>query len=297
MTIRHLRIFVAVAELGNMHRAAERLFIAQSTVSQAIREIEENYGIKLFERLSRRIYLTETGILLLSYARHILHSVDEMEHALHHRAQLPSLRLGGSVTVGTCLLDQVIDTLNRLCPGADVFVTINNTSVVETLLLQNQLDAAVVEGIITDPELLQIPVLRDELIITAGKSHPLFQAKRLQLADLEGMDFISRETGSADRNQFEQLLSDRGIQIVRKWQCTNTEAIKNAVVRGRGLAILSRFLIEEELKKGLLKILPLTDVQVLRTLHLVYHKNKYLSPIMLALQTACAELSTRQTGQ
>lgn len=296
MNLRHLKIFMTVADCGNMHRAAEQLFISQSTVSQAIRELEADYGVRLFERLSRRIYLTENGALLLSYARHILQSVDEMEHAMRHRSQSPSLRLGGSVTVGTCLLDRVIDRMEAILPGAGIFVTVNNTQTIENQLLHNELDAAVVEGIITSPELTRIPVLEDELVVVAGKGHPLFHAPHPALADLEGMSFISRETGSADRNQFEQILSEREITIVRKWQCTNTEAIKHAVMRGRGLAILSRLLISAETSRGDMRILPLEDISVKRTIHLVYHKNKYLSPVMLALQRACAGLSS-ETGQ
>ena len=210
---------------------------------------------------------------------------------MRHRSQSPVLRLGGSVTVGTCLIDRVIDRMEALLPGAGIFVTVNNTQTIETQLLHNELDAAVVEGIITSPELLRIPVLEDELVVAAGKSHPLFGAERISLSDLEGMSFISRETGSADRNQFEQILSERGISIVRKWQCTNTEAIKHAVIRGRGLAILSRLLISGEISRGDMRILSLEDVSVKRTIHLVYHKNKYLSPVMLALQRACAGLS------
>ncbi|MBE5040332.1 LysR family transcriptional regulator [Ructibacterium gallinarum] len=291
MNLRHLKIFLTVAECQNMHRAAEKLYIAQSTVSQAIREIEEEYDVKLFERLSRRIYLTETGELLLSYARHILSSAEEMEHALRHRSQSPILRLGGSVTVGTCLLDGIIDHIQQTLPGAQLYITVDNTSSIESFLLTNELDAAVVEGVISSPDLMQLPVFEDELVIAAGKNHPLSALPKVTLSDLENQRLISRESGSAERNQFEKILRQNGIHMVRLWQCTNTEAIKNAVIHGRGLAILSRLLLQNELERGQIKILPLEDICVKRTIHLVYHKNKYISPVMEALQQACNALS------
>ena len=100
MTIRHLQIFVAVADCGKMRAAAERLHISQPSVSQAVRELESYYNIKLFERLSQRIYITETGKKLLPYARHIIDSFETMEGFINDTSSGNVIRVGGSVSVG-----------------------------------------------------------------------------------------------------------------------------------------------------------------------------------------------------
>lgn len=113
MTIRHLRIFIMVAESGSMTMAAKLLFISQPSVSQAIREIEENYGVKLFERLSKKLYITESGQLLLEYARHIVKSFDEMEVELKNTGKSIRLRIGATITVGTCMLPPMIQEFEK----------------------------------------------------------------------------------------------------------------------------------------------------------------------------------------
>lgn len=283
MNLRHLRIFTTVVECENMHKAARRLFISQPSVSQAVAEIEKEFGVPLFERLSKKLYLTDAGKTLLSYARHILQSFDKMEQEMRSLPQAPRLYLGGSVTVGTCLMDHVVAQLEKKVPGVEVFVTVNNTAQIEGMILNNELDAAIVEGSVRSGELFALPVCQDELVVVAGKRSPFYEKKTLTLEQLQGAPLISREAGSAERNQFEQYCEDKGISFTRKWQCTNTEAIKNAVIHGRGIAILSRLLVEGEAAEGTLRILPLEGVRITRTMKLIYHKNKYLSWPLKAL--------------
>lgn len=104
MTIRHLRVFITVVDSGSMTRAAEKLFVSQTSVSQTIRELEDNYDTKLFERLSRRLYITEEGKKLLSYARYIISSFDDMEKEMKKPLESSTLKFGASVTVGTYIL-------------------------------------------------------------------------------------------------------------------------------------------------------------------------------------------------
>ena len=131
MTIRHLRIFIAVADCGTMRKAAEELYISQPSVSQAIREIEEYYHVRLFERLSKRLYITESGKSMLSYARHIVSAFNNMEEAMNNAESEPKIRIGSSVTVGTVLLNDWVTELERQIPDIDVRVTVNNTTAIE----------------------------------------------------------------------------------------------------------------------------------------------------------------------
>lgn len=277
MTIRHLEIFTAVADTGGMSKAAKRLHISQPSVSQAVAEMENYYGIRLFERLSQKIYLTREGEMMLSFSRHILDSFRQMEEAVAHVAKNPKLRIGCSVSVGTCLINDVLDEAYKRMPDCEIYIAVANSSDMEHAVLNNEIDIAVVEGIVENKELLIKPVYKDELVVVCGKNHELAKRKRVTPDMLDGQSYISRESGSAERNQIEKVLEERGLHLKRTFCSTNTEAIKNAVMRGRGIAIFSKRVVERECREGELVILPLEDVEAERNLSFIIHKNKYVS--------------------
>ena len=290
MTIRHLKIFITVADCGKMRQAAEQLYISQPSVSQAIQELERHYHVQLFDRLSQRIYLTESGKQLLSYARHVVSAFEEMDLQMKNAGMNRHLRIGGSITVGTCLLNRIISRLEERIPDIDSEVTVNNTASIENMLLRSELDVGIVEGVVKSPDLTAIPIYRDRLVLVAGTRHPLAQKESLTLTDLNGQIMISREEGSIERNQFEQMLIENHITMKTAWKCTNTETIKNAVENGRGLSIFSTMLIEKEVLAGTLKILPIENIQVYRDFQLIYHKDKFLSEPMSQFIEICRQM-------
>lgn len=204
-TFRHLKIFITVAECGTMRKAAEVLYISQPSVSQAISELEELYQVRLFDRLSRRIYITEAGRLLLSYARQVIKTTESMEESMQRAGTMPIVRIGGSVTVGTVYLGGLTKRLEEAVPGIDIRITVDNTASVERQVLTSELDLAVVEGMLSSEDLIRRTVCDDELVMVAGRDHPLSAARSLTLEDLQGQALISREAGSSERNQFEHV--------------------------------------------------------------------------------------------
>lgn len=287
MTLRTIRIFVTIAEEKTMHAAAKKLYISQPSVSQAISELEKEYHVQLFERLSQRLYITAAGEKLLAYAYHLLRTYEDMEQLLISQGTYQCLRLGASVSVGTCLIPELAGQLKIRHPDIDLQVTVNNTSRIEQMLLESQLDAGIVEGTIVNPDLLCTRVCEDELLIVAPPNHPLASQLCIPIERLAGETFISRESGSNDRNQFEQFLQSHHIPLTKSWTCTNTQAIINAVLAGHGLAILSRMLVEPYLKEKKLTALSLEQVHIRRDIRLVYHKDKLLSPEMEGLAKLC----------
>ncbi len=277
MTIRHLKIFITVAECGKMRKAAELLYISQPSVSQAISELEKYYGVKLFERLSQRIYLTEAGKDLLESARHLVNSFDHIDSMMKQASHTPIVKLGGSVSVGTCFFDSLTMLIENEFDHIDLRVTINNTEYIEKEVLLSHIDLGIVEGLVKSKDIVKIPLYKDELVIVVGKTHPFFNKDSILLEDLNGQAYISREDGSHTRNQYETILSQNNIQMINKWVSTNTESIKKAVIKGSGLAIMSKLIILDEIKTGTLRIVPVEHIQVKRDIHLIYHKDKYLS--------------------
>ena len=277
MNIRHLKIFITVADYGKMSIAAEKLFISQPSVSQAIKEIEDYYGVKLFERLSKKLYITENGELLLKYARHIVQSFDEMEADLKNAGQNICLRVGATVTVGTCMLDKIIAKYEKENSDISTKIVVNNTNVIEKMIVHSELDIGIVEGKVDNKDLVKIPIYNDELVLVSGKNHDFYYKDEISIDELAGQNMISREEGSGARESFDEILDEHNIEVNLKWSSTNTEAIKNAVIGGQGLAVLSTLIIEDEIKNGTLHIVPIKVIDISREICVVYHKNKFIS--------------------
>lgn len=291
MTIRHLEIFIKVAECGKMRQAAEELFISQPSVSQAIKEIEDHYGVKLFERLSKKLFITEQGERLLKHATHIVKSFDQMEEEIFSMGQSLTLRIGGTVTVGSCLMPVVIKQFEQANPEIDTKIIIHNITEIHEQISNSTLDIGIVEGEVSGDDLTSIPICTDQLVLIASKNHPLVQKDKITLADLQGQDIIVREEGSSARIIFDHLLKEHHIAMNEKWYSTNTESIKNAVLAGQGVAVLSNLLLGNEIHSGSVRIIPIEDVLIQRNIYLVYHKNKFLSEPMLKFISAAKEVA------
>lgn len=287
MTPRFFRIFIAVAEEKTMHGAARRLYISQPSISQAISDFEKEHSVKLFDRLSQRLYITETGKELLSYAYRITSLYEETQQMLQRNGRLSRLKIGASVSVGTCLIYDLLDILKSVHPEIEISVVINNTSHVENLLIESKVDVGVVEGVVTNKELICRNVCEDELIIVASPSHHLVQKENCSVQSLSSETFISREKGSNDRNQFEKFLKSQNIEVHKSWISSNTETIKNAVAKGYGIAILSRMVVQRELDSGILSQVHLKDVCIKRNIKFVYHKDKFITKELSAFADAC----------
>lgn len=283
MTIRELRIFIAVVETGKMGLAAKKLYIAQPTVSHVISEIESTYGVKLFERLAKRLYITPEGERLLGYARHIVALFDEMERSLKNSSNQVLLKMGATITVGSCVLTSIINRLEEKHPNVQAQVYVDNTHIIEEMILTSKLDLALVEGSVTSKDLLVHPVIRDELVLICGMQHPLVSKKVISIEELAGQAFIVREQGSGTRERFEELIQSCHIEIYPKWTCHCSDAILTAVAGGQGLAVISKMLVREMVQSKKLHIIEIDGVKLDRSFSLVYHKDKFISQPMQSL--------------
>lgn len=277
MTIRHLKIFITVAETGKMSLAAKKLYLAQPTISQAIHELEEHYGTKLFDRLSKRLYITEEGRLLLTLARNTVRSFDDLELRMQSVTKVEHFRLGATVTVGSCLLPSLTEAFHEKRPQVDLFSFIRNTQTIEEKLLRSELDAGIVEGVIKSHDLVSLPMVDDFLVLACSADHPFAALDSFTPSDLEGLDFVMREKGSGTRALFEDYLHANHIQIRCRVEAPFPEAMKHAILYNHCMAVISVRLIEEELQKGTIHILRHPTDAWNRTFNLVYHKDKLFS--------------------
>jgi LysR family transcriptional regulator, transcriptional activator of the cysJI operon len=283
MTLRHLEVFLAVCDANSMTRAAKTLYLSQPSVSLAIAELETEYGVKLFERLNHRLYLTTAGERLKSYARHILNLNAQAYKELSDLRQGGNLRLGGSLTTGTYLLPGLVVAFRAAHPDVDVFTQIDNTNVIEKLILEDRLDLGLVEGPTFSPDIVERTIRDDRLVVICSPRHPLASRKKVAAADLSGASFIIREPGSGTRLIYENALLEAGVAWKTAGIYNNTESIKHAVQADLGLAVVSLISIEEEVRLGLLVPLDIPDMKLTRKFKCIYHRQKFFTPAMQAL--------------
>lgn len=277
MTIRHLKLFIAVVDYKTMSNAAKKMYISQPSVSQAIREIEEYYHIRLFERLSQKLYLTLDGEKLLKYARHIVSTFENMEQEFKSIDKNLNIRIGGSLTFGTYMLPEILINFEKKYPNVQVKIMVDNTTFIEEKLLNNEIDIGIVEGEIENDDILKIPIYEDKMVIVVGNNCELTKKDKIDIKELQGFDMVARDEGCIERSNFQKILNENGVSVNYKWNCTSVETIKNALKTEKGFSALSSLSIKEELKSNELKILEINNINLSRNLCLVYHKNKFLT--------------------
>lgn len=280
MNFRHLRIFLTVCETGSMTRAAKELYLAQPSVSQAITELEKFYGVCLFERLNHRLYLTAAGEQLRPYAQNILNLSEQARKELEGLAQGGSVRIGASLTIGAYLLPGLISIFQQGAAEVEVFTRVDNTSLIEKLLLEDQLDLGLVEGPVYSPHIVEEFFCDDNLVFIASPQHPLARKQGLRIQDLANQVFILREAGSGTQDIFEHAMQSAGLGWKTAGVYNNIEAIKQAVIANLGLGMVSQISVAEEVQQG--KIIPL-DVEgamLKRKFNLIYHRQKFFTHAM-----------------
>ncbi|HEX3039182.1 MAG TPA: LysR family transcriptional regulator [Caproiciproducens sp.] len=280
MTLRHYKIFVTVCDTMNMTAAAEMLFMSQSAVSQAISELETHYGVRLFERLSRKLYLTQAGQKLSGYARHMIRMNSEVENDMKTLRQNGTVRIGASVTVSAHVLPGLVADFRKSNPLTSVEVVEDNTAKIENLIIQDKIDLALVEGEITSPDVCCRPFMDDELVLICSASHRFAACPDVEPEELEQEDFIIREKGSGTRKTFEDRMTENNLSWRVTWTCNNADTIKNAVAAGLGVSVISRRAVVNEVKSGLLCEKQVKGIEFKRKFKVIYHKNKYITDSM-----------------
>jgi DNA-binding transcriptional LysR family regulator len=280
MTLRHLYVFLCVCDEGNMTAAAKKLYIAQPSVSQTIFELEKHYNVKLFERLGKKLFITLAGQKLLTYARHIVNLHQEAEEVMRETHENSVLRVGASVTVGTYILNHIIKEFIHCNSKVKIVSAVNNTKVIEGMLLADQLDIGLVEGKVQSEAILYTPFMEDELVLVSSVSHPFAKKEKISVTELENREFIVREEGSGTRNLFESVMTDKGIHWDIAGVYNNAESIKNAVSTGLGVSVMSRMAVQKEAERKELAIVEIEKVFFKRQFSIIYHKNKYISPVL-----------------
>lgn len=292
MTIRHLNTFIKVCELGSISKTAEELCVAQPSVSQTIKELESYYDVCLFNRINRRLVLTKDGQLLLEKAKEVVRAFKEFEDLAREVDDTPDVYIGATMAFGEVILPAFIKRLNDELPCVDPRLFIEKTDALKEKLLTGDLDFAIVEGLISDPNLKATLVGKDRLVLVASPSFDC--PKSIKLNDLIKYDLLVRERGSAPRRIVDYRLAINGLKIENpRMESTSNLVVISMAINGMGIGILAEHLVKKYLESGELKEIKL-DTPLERNLFLVHHKNKRFSLGQKKAYNLCQKILTEE---
>src|SRR5512144_1507767 len=284
MADRRLQVFHAVARHLSFTRAAEALFMTQPAVTFQIRQLEEHFNARLFDRAQGRIALTAAGAVALEYSTRILALSAELETRMKELSgQLAGpLLIGASTTIADFLLPQVLGEFKSRYPGIVPRLIVANSEIVQDRVAERTLDLGFIEGDSHLPTLVTDVCCEDELQVVCAPSHPLARRQGVTLASLTEHAYISREAGSGTREVIDHYLQKCGLsidslQIVM--EASSPEALKGMVATGLGFAIMSRATAEKEVRLGELVQIRLAP-PLIRHLSVVYPKERFHSKVV-----------------
>jgi DNA-binding transcriptional LysR family regulator len=287
MDLRRLEVFAKVAELGSFSRAAEALYLTQPTVSEHVRALEDEVGVQLLDRLGRGATPTRAGELLLGYARRMLMLAREAQQALDQFQGRMSgeLVIGGSTIPGEYILPALLGAFKTKYPDISVSLRIGDSGQVTEWVEQGRVEVAVVGARPASRALAARELMGDELVVVVPAGHPWATRKTVSLEELRRAPMVMRERGSGSRQAIEHVLDDAGLSLGSfriVGEMGSTQAIKQAVRAGVGVALISRRAVEDECRAGLVVCVKVKDLRVARSFHLITHKDRTRSPLAQA---------------
>ena len=291
MNLHLLRVFVTVVESGSFSRAAEKLAISQPAVSKAVRELESQIETTLLERQGRKIATSEVGKILFNYGKNIFAIEDKAEEAItaFHDLEKGHVTIGASTTVATYWLPPLIARFQSEHPNIEIRLLSGNTQEVVKLLIDCQIDVALVEGNTNDPRVEARPWLQENMVVIRGFSEnwPNRLSDFIHIA--ERAYWVVREPGSGSREQTDLFLRRMGISEVKKIEVGSNEAVIQTVSSGIGLGLVPSICARDQIKLKKIVKLDVGDFSVRRQLFSIRLPHRMLSQAAIAFEALLSD--------
>jgi DNA-binding transcriptional LysR family regulator len=283
MDFDQLETFLEVARLCSFSRAAERRFRTQPAVSSQIRALEEEVGAKLLDRSGGKVSITQSGKLFLKYAEETIEARKAVCVAIAETERIPRGELVVGANEGTCLhvLPEVFADFKKTYP--EVAVGIKRADYAKTLdsVIDNSVDFGVVSLPVSDARLTVVPIHWDELVIIAPPSHPLALVKAATIGEVASFPLLVPKSGHT-RDALENLFHERRLKPQISMELDSSELLKRFVAADVGVGFIARSNVAEDVRAGVLAVIPISDAQIRRDLALIFRKDKALSRAALA---------------
>lgn len=305
MDIRKLDVFRKVVELKSFTKAAEAALLSQPTVSEHIRNLEEELGLKLVDRLGREVEPTPVGMVLYRYAVRMTQLQQEALQAVaRYNGDLSGeLRIGASTIPGAYILPGVIGSFCSRYREVKPVMQMNSSRAVASLIVEGSIDLGMVGAIWNERGLEWTAAFSDTLVLAVAPLHPLAEAKNVTVIDMAKLPFIQREQGSGTRRVVAKMFEQNGIRESELKEVAvlgSNEAVREAVKAGLGVAIISSRSVAQDVKCGTLVAIDIDDEAAQRPIYLLQRRNRELSPVATAfvehLRQAAAQEESVQLG-
>ncbi|MFT8320246.1 MAG: LysR family transcriptional regulator [Bacillus sp. (in: firmicutes)] len=271
-----LKTFVTLAEVKNFTKTAEILLMSQPSVSLHIKNLEKEFQTKLFERSPKFLKITPTGEILYDCAIQMITIYDQTKQNIleHHHAIKGKLKIGASFTIGEYILPPLLQDLQTDYPSLELEVIIGNTEEIVQSVRLYKVDIGLIEGQTNEKDLSVHAFMEDELFIVSSNSHKLALKEDVAMAELQNETWITREVGSGTREYLNHVIRSNGLKAKSFLTISSNQGIKETLIRGMGLSLLSKSVIERDIVQHQLSIVQVKNHAFIRTLSYVY------SPIM-----------------
>jgi DNA-binding transcriptional LysR family regulator len=295
----YLRTFLAAHRLRNFTRVGEEVFLSQSAVTRQIQALERELGVRLFERMGKRLHATAAGDALAREAAGVLGALERATETLRglREAERGTLRVGASTTPGHYLVPSALGRFHRRFPEVGIQYSVENSLRIEQRIVANDLDLGIVGAHVAHADLHLEPLVQDEIVVFAAAGHPLARRRSVSVRDLRGVLWVVREKGSATRQLFEAWLLSQGGRIERSVELGCPETVKGIVAQGIGVSFLSVHGLAVGGKRLRLRRLPVAGLDLERPIYLVRHRDKHVSPAMAAFVEALRSGLPVETGR
>lgn len=280
LTFRQLKVFEVVARHLNFTKAAKELHLSQPAVSMQIKQLEEQTDNPLLEKMGNKLYLTEVGHEMYSYARSTMQQLLDLEETITQMKTLQQghLKLAVASTANHFVI-RLLARFSKVHPKISISLDVTNRSSLLELLDRNECDLVIMGRPPDDCNLTALPFLENPLVVVSRPDHYLAGKSQVSLQELAKEQFVIREQGSGTRSAVERFFKDHELEFKTKMDMSNNRAIKHAAEEGLGLAIVSVHTLELEQKAKTLKIINVDGFPIYRHWYVVQREGKRLSPI------------------
>jgi DNA-binding transcriptional LysR family regulator len=286
-TLRQLEVFLAIARAESVSRAAEALGMSQSAASGSLADLENQFGVKLFDRVGKRLQLSALGQSMRVPAEALLDQAGDLERRLASQQEVGRLRIGATLTIGDYLAVPLMARFMRENVGAEVTLAVGNTEEIARQVANFEIDVGLIEGEVEHGDLEITPWRDDELCVFCAPGHPLARKRVLVDDDLRQAAWIVREHGSGTRQTFDRAMRGLLPELRITLALQHTEAIKGAVAAGLGIGCLSRLTVAAEASEGRLHLCPVPHRDFRRQFFFLIHRGKHRGAAIARWLTLC----------
>ena len=294
LTFHQLRLLLAVSREGSVSRAAQRLHLTQPTLSAQLRQLAEQVGLPLFERVGRKLHLTAAGRVVLDTAARVEQELENLDETLAElRGDVVGRLRLAVVSTAETFIPRLLGDFRRERPAVEVSLVVLNRDAVIRRLADNLDDLYIMSRPPQAPPVVATPFLSNPLVVVAAAEHPLAGRETLQIEALAAEEFVLREPGSGTRQAAEHFFAAHGLTLRPRLELGSNEAVKQAVAGGLGLSLLSAHALAHAVDEGI-AVLRVEGTPLPTQWQVVYPAGKRLSPLASAflefLRERAAEL-------